>query len=465
MIKSAIYKIINEAFADLNETKADEIHGKYYREIPPEIFFKIIAADPTTPHKSGYPDKLGRYSQWLLRIFQQNNLRLEDLYKATDYLKYFHRFKGNELIQVKDINKLKSLPELYKAIEPLVQKIQAGEAPQSNTEIAKGIKQNEAEKVYEDNAWLVVVPITRRAACYYGRNTQWCTASTDPDSTHFDAYNARGKLYININKKTQEKYQFHFEDGQFMDATDNDINIVDFFGHKENTGLRNFYVKIAMEKNPKGIEIEDIWLTQMNGAFIMQCPNGYEDFVPFMRQSRNYNVKFFYTVLKGEGGWDEFFWRDPDDFDPRKYKQLMNAKNANRFQQLASEYDPNEQEGIDRLDALARAISTAAAEAQSNADESQAYTELVSKIHSHFGVIKSSWENAATGSEENPNVLRLTIQQNKWETFFIAGIIHENYGIHEKNPLHIEIRAIDTDGEIDADNFNQRLSDLFSEIK
>ena len=66
---------------------------------------------------------------------------------------------------------------------------------------------------------MIIVPHTEEASCYYGKGTQWCTAANNGNNM-FEYYNDNGNLYININKLTHEKYQFHFETDSFMDETD-----------------------------------------------------------------------------------------------------------------------------------------------------------------------------------------------------------------------------------------------------
>ena len=216
----------------LEAATVQDIYQKYYSNIPQDIFQEIISADPTyNPQK---PQKMGKFGKWLLGIYLKGNLKTEDLYKATQYLSIFVKFNGK--IQQKDIMKYKSLPELYTVVEPFISN--PDQAASKSEEVRK-IKEG-AEKVYEDEKWMVIVPHTQEASCYYGKGTQWCTAATD-SGNYFDNYNAEGLLYINILKGTDTKYQFHFETGSYMDATDKDIlhPVAETIGLTEN--LVNFY--------------------------------------------------------------------------------------------------------------------------------------------------------------------------------------------------------------------------------
>lgn len=224
-----LYNIIQEEYNKfLNEATASEIREKYYNFISEEDFNKIIDSDPTTNLEK---NQMGKYSKWLLNLFKKNQLKLEDLYKVEEYLQTFDKYKNK--IEIKDINKFKTLPQLYDVVKDY---IDSDEATSKKDEIRR-IKKD-AEKVYEDDEWLVVVPKTEEAACYYGKNTQWCTAADN--NNYFDYYNRDGKIYININKNTNKKFQFHFESNQFMDENDSPITTADL-DIDEGDGLYKFY--------------------------------------------------------------------------------------------------------------------------------------------------------------------------------------------------------------------------------
>lgn len=191
-----------------------DIHAKYYNDIDDNTFNAIVASDPTyDPNK---PNKMGKYGKWLLGLYKIKRLKVEDLYKAKQYLSVYVKYIN--MVSVKDINQLRSLQDLYSVIKEFID--DPNQATSHNDEIRK-IKEG-AEKVYEDNEWIIIIPHTKEASCYYGKGTQWCTAA-EKSMNYFDKYNEEGDLFININKRTQEKYQFHFESESFMDATDTEI--------------------------------------------------------------------------------------------------------------------------------------------------------------------------------------------------------------------------------------------------
>ena len=206
----------------------DDVHAKYYNKIPQDEFLQIVHADPTSGD-----DKMGKYSKWLLGLYIKGDLKTEDLYKATEYLTVFNKYKAK--LDRKDITQYNSLPDLYDTIQPYEDNAQAA----SKSEEIRNIKNEGAEKVYEDGEWLVIVPKTEEAACYYGKGTKWCTAATGGHNM-FKDYDAEGPLYININKKTGRKFQFHFESEQFMDERDRPVKGCDIC---LSNGLKAFYFR------------------------------------------------------------------------------------------------------------------------------------------------------------------------------------------------------------------------------
>lgn len=164
----------------------DDIYKKYYSSISSEDFDKIVQADPTW--NSEKPKKMGKYTKWLFRLYTSNKLKIEDLYKAREYLDYFNRYK--QRLELKDIGQYSSLQSLYLAIRPFMEN---SRQPTSHKDEIRQIKEG-AEKVYEDDKWLIVVPHTQEASCYYGKGTEWCTAANKSYNL-FDDYNEEG-LYI-----------------------------------------------------------------------------------------------------------------------------------------------------------------------------------------------------------------------------------------------------------------------------
>ena len=186
----------------------DDVYNKYYQSIDRDVFNAAVAADPTS-YNQGKVVKVGNFVKWMLKLYSNNSWKPGDSYETKDLLSKFIKYKSKLPIEKRDINRFNSVSELYNLIQTL-----EGQGVKSQTEI----KREGAEVVYEDSEWKIVIPHTEEASCIYGANTKWCTAGREDNM--FDYYNKQGLLYININKITGDKYQFHFESGSFMDAED-----------------------------------------------------------------------------------------------------------------------------------------------------------------------------------------------------------------------------------------------------
>ncbi len=228
---------------------------KFYPLLKEQDIKRASESDPT--YKGG--DKVGSYTRWILKLLnnaQKNiknekdyqrlsqdpefkkplvkspilpEIKEEDFYKVKDYLTVYHNFK-------KQINKpldhITDLPELAQLIQPYEDK----KADLSLTQIKKQEKLAGAEKVFENNNWVVIVPKTLQASKLYGANTKWCTTG----QTYFKEYTRKGPLYILINKETKEKFQFHFQTNSFMNAVD---QVIDVFEVVIDPELKTFLLK------------------------------------------------------------------------------------------------------------------------------------------------------------------------------------------------------------------------------
>ena len=68
-----LYNLICEA------ATLDDIYVKYYSDIDRGIFNKIVSSDPTW--REDKPNKMGKFGKWLLKLWVNKKLMLEDLYK------------------------------------------------------------------------------------------------------------------------------------------------------------------------------------------------------------------------------------------------------------------------------------------------------------------------------------------------------------------------------------------------
>lgn len=231
-------KILKLVESILLEATPEEIYNSYYKDIPFDVFKKIVLSDPNTGRSGNEIKKIGKYGKLLLTMYKRNNLKIEDLPKATEYLSYVYKHQVSL-----DVNKIKNLSDLYE----IVKKYYTKEAKDLST-VLKALSPEDYKKVYQDDNWTIFVPLNEKAACYLGVNTEWCTAwgsqSLNPAykdrESRFGFHSQKGPLYIIINNSNlNEKYQFHFETNQYMDVNDKTINTGDFLS--KNSGIKNFF--------------------------------------------------------------------------------------------------------------------------------------------------------------------------------------------------------------------------------
>lgn len=257
---------------------------KFYPTINDEDFYKIIESDPT--YVKGR-DSVGKYSKWLLNLYKKGNLKIEDLYKATQYLQSF--IDNLKKFSNKDIGQFKSLPDLYKAIEE-VSDVKLSKS-QKDRELRKKVRQSmkDAELVFESTKWEVWVPKTYEASCKLGENTQWCTATRESDH-YYRYYIKQGPLFIIINKTDPiEKYQFHFESMSFMDRYDDSIylnkfmlrnkDLYDYFySNIEEAVIENRYNNLPLDQFANYADVNENDLTALIEGDISEIFDFYDNY-------------------------------------------------------------------------------------------------------------------------------------------------------------------------------------------
>ena len=213
--------------------------------VPPEkqkdtinaILAAIEERDPS-------PNK--QYTPWLARMYTKSGggVGIEDLNRG-DLLGAFDIAKKRRMIKPEhaDINRFKWYHDFEDTMEAEYNNFEDLDADQR--------PEGTAKKVYNDENVTVIVPEDEAAACKYGRNTRWCTASTRGHNM-FDQYNRTGKLYILIPKNPKyegEKYQLHFSSNSYMDENDDPVALTDILNRFP--GTKEFFFNTEPELREK----------------------------------------------------------------------------------------------------------------------------------------------------------------------------------------------------------------------
>jgi Leucine-rich repeat (LRR) protein len=202
--------------------------------------------------------KAGKYVQWLIKNYllpkterqpgdngyekevkQVKETFMEDLYKVTDDLTKFERFKNKLPQDMRDINKL-TPSSLYDAVKDFDLTL----ATTTKSERKSAPVHPGSKLLFDGPTWRVIEikdkgAVGKEAACFYGGNqkeTRWCTSA--PGLSYFDRYIKDGPLYVvyksgdtDVTSETglpKERYQFHFPSNQFMDKDDRSIDLVKY---------------------------------------------------------------------------------------------------------------------------------------------------------------------------------------------------------------------------------------------
>ena len=267
-------ELLNLAGIELNEsdkillTEGIAELKRQYPNISDNDYQQLIQMDPT--YKGG--NEIGKFGRWILdlyNLFVKDRLAEEKYEQAKEYVAQYPEAKmppapvQKSIDKIEDFQKLpdllrkfvklakeikqpitnfKSVADLASAVRVSEEKdISVDEKAQANYKVFREAMSDGLKVVYQDNDWVIGVPETYEASSHFKDPvTNWCTAYPDMYERYISAFG--GKYYIHLNKHTGELYQLHAESDQFKDASDVEIDRVEFA--KENPQLKTFYDKI-----------------------------------------------------------------------------------------------------------------------------------------------------------------------------------------------------------------------------
>ena len=195
----------------LSEGRKEDLKKKYSQKFSEEDLDSIL-------NISDLIDFNHKYTDFILKQLDPNSQTFEeDVQTAVEIIKDFDKYQSN--LEKKDINQYNNLWDLDLVLEPI-------KAREKDRELEKQV-----EKIYEDDKFLVVRPLTRQSSCKYGANTKWCTTSSD--SGHFEKYTyGIQRLYYIINKtnstnRNYSKIAIHINangDKSYWDSQDSPLS-------------------------------------------------------------------------------------------------------------------------------------------------------------------------------------------------------------------------------------------------
>lgn len=184
------------------------------------------------------------------RLNQFSEIQLMLLYKFVDSFfnvqdlinfKKFCDYNERSLIDQNDLSRYKSFEDVVNAVSVADMKVETKDM------------ENQIIKVYENDEWLLVRPLTYLASKKYGSNTKWCTTQSN-NSEYFIKYSSKGVLIYCINKKTGYKvasfYSLDKNDQEFSFWNQKDTRI-DSLQSELTDELRKIIGETSMAKNAK----------------------------------------------------------------------------------------------------------------------------------------------------------------------------------------------------------------------
>jgi len=178
-LKTILTEVLEESLTSAKKKFLDT------KLIDQATFDKLKAFDPTPTFK--YLEKIIEF------YLESNPSNLEQVFK--DY----HHLHTKNQVKTRDVNKFKTFSDMSAEVESVNQTYS------KKTDIK--IKSKDAEVVFENDKWLVIIPRTFEASCKYGSGTKWCT--TMAGGEHYRKYARREiTLYYIISKTNPDDREF-----------------------------------------------------------------------------------------------------------------------------------------------------------------------------------------------------------------------------------------------------------------
>ena len=125
----------------------------------------------------------------------------------------------------------------------------------TKSEVKKS-KKKDAIIAYDTDDKMVVIPLTKDASCFYGKNTKWCTAATESENNFVEYFYINKIILIYVfMKETGEKYAVaysqHKDEFEFFDEMDKRSSKNDF---QDQTNLTVSKIKSWINKHQETID-------------------------------------------------------------------------------------------------------------------------------------------------------------------------------------------------------------------
>ena len=183
----------------LEEGRKEELKKQYVDsgKVPEDVFLYFVRNDPSRKQK---------YLQWMLKQYTLSPQRKTHI---KDVVELFDQHISSGRVQGRDADIFQyDLDSLDQKVNILSSAKTKGETEREIAAAMRGeatLDPLESERIVETDRYLLVVPNSHKASCFFGANTKWCTSQKSGD--YWRKYWQKGvKIYIIIDKKEDKKY-------------------------------------------------------------------------------------------------------------------------------------------------------------------------------------------------------------------------------------------------------------------
>jgi hypothetical protein len=179
------------------------------KEQHPELNISVMDVisklDPTNTYKytefliKKFKEFYDEYDDWTIGLGMEM-MGVENMESLNEF--EIHA-KANRITNP-DISQYKNFNQIYDAVKEAEEKVKLKEL------------EKQVIKLFDNDEWSVIIPLTYEASKTYGSNTKWCTTQ----ERYWNEYYTTHKLIYIQNKKTNEKYAVsrHWEDNKKVQA-------------------------------------------------------------------------------------------------------------------------------------------------------------------------------------------------------------------------------------------------------
>jgi hypothetical protein len=121
---------------------------------------------------------------------------MEDRDQLSHYLKLFNKYWEENKIPHGDLSKFQSIQD----IKDIVDELEIKEYEKEHT--------LHSLKFFENEQWVLLVPLSRKASLIYGAHTKWCTTDRKDENPYYE-YTNNGLLIYIIDKNKNIKFAYH----------------------------------------------------------------------------------------------------------------------------------------------------------------------------------------------------------------------------------------------------------------